>query len=183
MKKRVIACGVGAMIALAGTLWPQALRTTQPAQLKMAQYEDCRKTPYYCAAGVLTVGIGSTANVQQREYRDEEIAERWVNDMRRAENCVNRFFNGAAAPQRVFEAMTDVAFNVGCTGITWYTDQQQRKQRTTLWKYAQVGNWYGVCNRLTDFVNAGGKRLTGLVKRREEFKAWCLSEPALRAAP
>jgi hypothetical protein len=38
----------------------------------------------------------------------------------------------------------------------------------------------GVCERLTDFVNSGGKRLQGLVNRREEFKAWCLSDPALK---
>ena len=37
-------------------------------------------------------------------------------------------------------------------------------------------------NRLTDFVNSGGKRLQGLVNRREEFKAWCLSDPALKGA-
>lgn len=54
--------------------------------------------------------------------------------------------------------------------------------RTTLWRDAQAGNWRGVCERLTDFVNSGGKRLQGLVNRREEFKAWCLSDPALKGA-
>jgi lysozyme len=61
MKKGIIACSVAAIISLAATLWPQALRTSPEAQLKMAKYEDCRKTPYYCPAGVLTVGIGSTS--------------------------------------------------------------------------------------------------------------------------
>lgn len=60
MKKGVIACSVAAIISLAAALWPQSLRTSPEAQLKMAKYEDCRKTPYYCPAGVLTVGIGST---------------------------------------------------------------------------------------------------------------------------
>ena len=53
----------------------------------MAKYEDCRKTPYYCPAGVLTVGIGSTSKVENREHTNSEIAERWVNDLMRAENA------------------------------------------------------------------------------------------------
>ena len=93
----------------------------------MARYEDCRKTPYYCPAGVLTVGIGSTGKVQNREYAEQEIAERWVNDLMRAERCINREFNGAAAPQRVFEALVDGAFNVGCSGLARYTNRQGRR--------------------------------------------------------
>ncbi|MFZ1873029.1 MAG: lysozyme [Chania sp.] len=182
MKKSVIACSITAVITLAGALWPEEVRTSPAAQLKMARFEDCRKTPYYCPAGVLTVGIGSTTKVQNRDHHDEEIAERWVNDLIRAEKCINHEFNGEAAPQFVFEALTDVSFNVGCTGISWFTDRQGKRQRTTLWKYAQVGNWLGVCHRLTDFVNSGGKPMSGLVKRRQEFKAWCLSDPKLKGA-
>jgi lysozyme len=175
MKKRIIACSTAAIISLAATLWPQALRTSPEAQLKMAKYEDCRKTPYYCPAGVLTVGIGSTSKVENRQYAEGEIAERWVNDLMRAENA-NREFNGAAAPQKVFEHDRR-HFNVGCTGLGWYTNAKGQKVRTTLWRHAQAGNWKGVCERLTDFVNSGGKRSQGLVNRREEFKAWCLSDP------
>ncbi|RTM80668.1 lysozyme [Enterobacter quasiroggenkampii] len=182
MKRGFIACSVAAIVSLAAALWPQTLRTSPEAQLKMAKYEDCRKTPYYCPAGVLTVGMGSTSNVQNREYAEREIAERWVNDLFRAEKCVNREFNGTAAPQRVFEALTDGAFNVGCGGLGWYTNKKGQKVRTTIWRNAQDGNWQGVCERLTDFVNSGGNRLPGLVKRREEFRDWCLSEPELKGA-
>lgn len=138
--------------------------------------------PYYCPAGVLTVGIGSTGGVKNRRYSNEEIAARWVEDLQRAENCVNQNFNGRAAPLRVFEAMTDAAFNTGCVGLMWFTNKKGLKQRTTIWRHAQAGNWTGVCDRLTDFVNAGGKPLTGLVKRRSDFKAWCLSAPELAEA-
>ncbi|MDP0908058.1 glycoside hydrolase family protein, partial [Klebsiella pneumoniae] len=46
--------------------------------------------------------------------------------------------------------------------------------RTTIWKHAQARQWPQMCNRLTDFVNVGGKRSAGLVNRRNDFKAWCL---------
>ena len=166
MKKGVIACSVAAIISLAAVLWPQSLRTSPEAQLKMA--------------GVLTVGIGSTGKVQNREYAEQEIAERWVNDLMRAERCVNREFNGAAAPQRVFDALTDSAFNVGCSGLAWYTNRQGKKVRTTIWRNAQSADWRGVCERVTDFVNSGGRRLQGLVNRREEFREWCLSDPVFK---
>jgi len=37
MKKRIIACSTAAIISLSATLWPQALRTSPEAQLKMAK--------------------------------------------------------------------------------------------------------------------------------------------------
>ena len=180
MSKRIVACSVAVIVSLATALWPQSLRTSEQAQLKMAGYEDCRATPYYCPAGALTVGIGSTENVENRIYTQQEIAERWKNDVLHAENCINKSFNGKAAPQRVFESMTDAAFNLGCTGLGWYKNSKGLLVRTTLWKSAQVRNWMGVCQHLTDFVNGGGVRLEGLVKRREAFKAWCLSAPELQ---
>ncbi|EFJ3710008.1 lysozyme, partial [Escherichia coli] len=50
------------------------------------------------------------------------------------------------------------------------------RQRTTIWKQAQAHNWALMCARLTDFVNAGGKRSQGLVNRRSDFRAWCLRD-------
>ncbi|HDT5907255.1 TPA: glycoside hydrolase family protein, partial [Klebsiella michiganensis] len=122
------------------------------------------------------------SKVENREYAEGEIAERWFNDLLRAEKCVNREFKGASAPQKVFESMTDGTLNVGCTGLGWYTNSKGQKVRTTLWRHAQAGNWKGVCERLTDFVNSAGKRSQGLVNRREDFKAWCLSDPAFKGA-
>ncbi|HAU6319320.1 TPA: lysozyme, partial [Klebsiella oxytoca] len=90
------------------------------------------------------------------------------------ENCINNNFHGADMPQLTFEAMTDAALNLGCTGLMWFTDKNGCKQRTTIWKHAQARQWPQMCNRLTDFVNAGGKRSPGLVNRRNDFKAWCL---------
>ncbi|KAE9950628.1 glycoside hydrolase family protein, partial [Escherichia coli] len=93
-----------------------------------------------------------------------------------AENCINQNFQGAAMPQSAFEAMTDAAFNLGCSGLMWFKDHNGKRQRTTIWKQAQTHNWALMCTRLTDFVNAGGKRSQGLVNRRSDFRAWCLRD-------
>ncbi|QYM91237.1 lysozyme [Dickeya zeae] len=178
MKTAIKRCSIALIVALGITLSPGTLRTSPEAQQKTASWEDCRASPYYCPAGVLTVGIGSTGNVQNRPYSNDEIARRWVNDMQRAENCVNGNFNGAAMPQSAFEAMTDTAFNLGCSGLMWFTNRQGSKQRTTIWKHAQAQEWPAMCERLTDFVNSGGQRSAGLVNRRNDFKAWCLRDLA-----
>ncbi|EHD23638.1 MULTISPECIES: lysozyme [Brenneria] len=174
MKAVIKRCSIALIVALGVTLSPGTLRTSPEAQQKTASWEDCRQSPYYCPAGVLTVGIGSTGNVQKREYSNEEIARRWVNDMQRAENCINNNFEGETMPQYPFEAMADAALNLGCPNLMWFTNGQGRKQRTTIWKHAQAHEWPQMCARLTDFVNSAGKRSTGLVNRRTDFKAWCL---------
>jgi hypothetical protein len=64
MKQLIKKCSIAAIVALGITLSPGALRTTPEGQQKIAGWEDCRNTPYYCTAGVLTVGIGSTGRVE-----------------------------------------------------------------------------------------------------------------------
>lgn len=174
--KLVRRCAVVAIVALGFSMAPSKLRTSLEGQNKIAAWEDCVSTPYYCPSGVLTVGIGSTGKVVKRPYSEAEIAGRWLNDMQHAENCINGNFEGVVMPQRAFEAMTDAAFNVGCPGLMWFTDSKGRRQRTTIWRQAQAHNWPAMCNRLTDFVNSNGKPLKGLINRRTDFQAWCRSD-------
>ena len=167
---------VAVIVALGISLAPEALRTSEEAQVKIATWEDCRATPYRDIAGVATVGCGSTGNVQNRLYSESEVAKRWVNDLRHAENCINQNFNGADMPQSAFESMTDAAYTLGCSGLMWFKDKNGTRQRTTIWKLAQAHQWAPVCDRLTDFVNSSGKRVQGLLNRRTDFKAWCLRD-------
>lgn len=176
MPRHIKRYAVATIVALGVTLAPGVLRTSEEAQVKIATWEDCRARPYYDTTGILTTGCGSTGNVKNRLYSENEVAERWVNDMQRAENCINKNFHGAAMPQSVFEAMTDAAYNLGCTSLMWFKDRHGQRHRTTIWKHAQAHRWIQACARLTDFVNSGGKRIPGLVNRRTDFKAWCLKD-------
>lgn len=167
---------VAAIVALGFSLAPGELRTSQEAQEKIATWEDCRALPYRDITGVKTVGCGSTGNVPDRHHSGQEVARRWVNDLRRAENCINQNFNGPDMPLRHFEAMTDAAFNLGCRGLMWFKGRDGRMHRTTIWKHAQARNWNAMCNRLTDFVNSGGRYSQGLFNRRDDFREWCMKE-------
>lgn len=52
------------IVALGISLAPGSVRTSKEGQQKIAGWEDCRSTPYYCTAGALTIGIGSTGGVE-----------------------------------------------------------------------------------------------------------------------
>ncbi|MFK9880760.1 glycoside hydrolase family protein, partial [Klebsiella pneumoniae] len=92
MKNIIKKCSIAVIVALGISLAPGSVRTSKEGQQKIAGWEDCRSTPYYCTAGALTIGIGSTGGVENREYSNQEIARRWINDLQRAENCINNNF-------------------------------------------------------------------------------------------
>ncbi|EEP9439746.1 lysozyme [Salmonella enterica subsp. enterica serovar Reading] len=97
------------------------------------------------------------------------MAALWVKDVADAEDCVNRYFRGKDMPQRPFEAMTSLVFNVGCYGVRW---NRKAVRPTQIYREAQAGNWTAMCHRIPDFPYSGGKRV--LVARRAREEAWCL---------
>ncbi|MGL5344816.1 MAG: lysozyme [Plesiomonas sp.] len=165
-------CSVSIIAGLVVELYPNEVRTSQEGLLLIGNAEGCRRDPYLCPANRLTVGLGSTHNVQrEKRYSDAEIAQLWVYDIKDAEDCVNRYFNGKNMPQRPFEAMTSLVFNVGCYGVRW---NRKAARPTGIYQQAQAGNWAAMCNRIPDFENSGGKPI--LRSRRIKETAWCLQE-------
>ena len=99
---------------------PGSVRTSKKGSRKLQVGKTAAARLITARRRVLTVGIGSTGGVENREYSNQEIARRWINDLQRAENCINNNFHGADMPQLTFEAMTDAALNLGCTGLMWF---------------------------------------------------------------
>lgn len=164
-----ILCSVTAIIGYVTTHFSEEIRTTEKGLAIIGNAEGCRRDPYICPADVLTVGIGSTESSGQkieknRKYSDKEIAERWVKDIQIAEKCVNLYGNGRSMPQGAFEAMTSITFNVGCGTM----------KKSTLFKMANKGYKPEMCEQFSRWVYAGGKKLNGLVKRREQERRLCL---------
>jgi len=121
------------------------------------RFEGCRLVPYICPAGVWTCGWGSTGP-------DVFPGRPWTQayaDMRLDQDAI-RFARGTlalcprlAAP--VLSAIADFAYNLGLG----------RLRGSTLRKRVNAGNWEGAKIELRKWVNGGGRRLTGLVLRRE----------------
>lgn len=163
-------CAVTAIIALVYSDFGGRIRTSEQGLELIGNAEGCRRDPYQCSADVLTVGIGSTAYGGEqidssKRYTDKEIAERWVNDIVRAEQCVNQFANGYKIPQSVFDSAVSLTFNVGCGNAS----------KSTMFKKINREDYVGACNELSKWVYAGGRKLNGLVTRREKEKELCLA--------
>lgn len=164
------------MITIIGVmthLFSNEFRTSEKGLEIIGNAEGCRRDPYKCPANVLTVGIGSTAFGGEpidptKRYSDVEIAERWVKDIKIAERCINRFAKDYQLPQSVFDAAVSLTFNVGC-GAT---------SNSTMFKKIRQGDYEGACDELPKWVYAGGRKLPGLITRREKERQLCLMDLA-----
>lgn len=170
-KYGAMVCSVVGIIGLMTQQFGSEFRTSPQALEIIGNAEGCRRDPYICPADVLTVGIGSTEASGEpidpkKTYSDLEIAERWKNDIKFAERCVNQFANGYWIPQSVFDASVSLTFNVGC-GAT---------RKSTMFRKIRAGDYVGACNELPKWVYAGGRKLRGLEIRREKERALCLAD-------
>lgn len=167
-------CAIAALIAL--VLSGGHVRTNEAGLSLIGNAEGCRADPYRCPADVPTDGVGNTHNVYAGKTQ-QQIAKDWERNVLDAEKCINRHFRGEELNNNQFSAMTSAAFNLGCANLRTYTANGKRVP-TTIYKRAQAGDFNGMCNRLPDFVRAGGKVLPGLVTRRQAEKELCLKPEA-----
>ncbi len=167
-------CSVMAIIAI--VVSSGQVRTNEQGLELIGNAEACRREPYVCPAGYLTDGIGNTHDVKAGTHKtDQQIAADWQRNILDAEKCINTYFRGRDMADNAFSAMTSAAFNMGCSGLrTYYSPVRKARFETSIHKYAQAGNWQMMCNHLPDFASGGGKKLPGLVIRRDKEKALCL---------
>lgn len=128
------------------------------------RFEGFYSAPYICPAGVPTVGYGATAYLDGRRVQltdppiSREAAERllMLSLQRHYLPAVLRLCPGADTPERR-AVLLDFAFNLGAGNL----------KASTLRKCVNSGEWHRVPEQLRRWVNGGGKRLPGLVARRE----------------
>jgi len=121
------------------------------------RFEGCKLTPYICPAGVLTVGWGATgAGVNLGEVWTQEQADRRLeSDAMNAVKQTLALCPGLAG-NRLY-AVADFTFNLG----------SGRLKASTLRKRINADQWELVPTELRKWVMGGGRKLQGLVKRRE----------------
>lgn len=121
------------------------------------RFEGCKLTPYLCPAGVWTCGWGSTGpdvfpgRTWTQEYADYRLQLDAVRFARGTLALCPRLTGDA------FCAIADFAYNLGLG----------RLQASTLRRRLNEGDWEAAKVELRKWVNGGGRRLSGLVLRRE----------------
>lgn len=103
-----------------------------------------------------TIGYGSTSGVTRHMVITEAQAEQMLAaDLVRFEHIVERLVHVPVA-QGQFDALVSFTYNVGEGNFT----------KSTLLRKLNAGDAAGAAEQFTRWVDAGGKVLPGLVKRR-----------------
>jgi lysozyme len=108
-----------------------------------------------------TIGYGSTSGVTQKMVITEAQAEQMLAaDLVRFERAVERLVR-VPLNQGQFDALVSFTYNVGEGNFT----------KSTLLRKLNAGDTAGAAEQFKRWVNAGGKVLPGLVKRRAAERA------------
>lgn len=120
-------------------------------------FEGCRLVAYLCPAGVWTAGWGSTG-------KDIKQGVRWTQEQadERMEADLSTYLTASKnlCPQidgEAHGAVADFAYNLGAT----------RLAGSTLRRKINQGDMDGAREEIRKWVYAGGRKLPGLVLRRE----------------
>lgn len=143
----------------------------QPSEQCLAvlkHYEGCKLTAYVCPAGVLTIGYGHTGPdvVKGMKITQARALELLQQDAQRFGKGVLACVKVSLA-QREYDALVSFAFNLGLGAL----------QESTLLRKLNVGNRPGAADQFLRWINAGGKVLPGLQKRRATERSLFLGLP------
>jgi len=121
------------------------------------KFEGCRLESYKCAAGVPTIGYGSTKLVEMGMTITQEGAEELLlKDIAEFEEFV---LEASEMPlsQHQFDALVSWTFNLGPSNLN----------ASTMLKVLNKGEYEDVPAQIKRWNKAGGKVLDGLIRRRE----------------
>jgi len=120
------------------------------------RFEGLELKSYKDSVGILTIGYGHTHAVRAGDVITGEQADAFLReDLQVAELTVNTNVK-VKLTQGQFDALVSFVFNLGSGNFV----------KSTLIKKLNAGDYAGAADEFGKWVNAGGKKLPGLVKRR-----------------
>ena len=120
------------------------------------RFEGLRLEAYLDSVAVPTIGYGHTRGVKLGQTITQEQADAFLEeDIHEFELAIQRLVH-INLTQNQFDALVSFTFNLGIGNL----------KQSTLLKKLNAGDITGAANEFNRWVYAGGKKLTGLVKRR-----------------
>ena len=144
------------------------MKISQEGMTLIKHYEGCKLESYQCAAGVWTIGYGSTKDVKEGMKITQEDAEKLLKkDVEVYEDAVN---DAVTVPikQNEFDALVSWTFNLGGSNL----------KSSTMLKVLNEGKYQDVPEQIKRWNKVKGVVNEGLVKRRKseallfECKDW-----------
>lgn len=130
------------------------MKTSERGINLIKEFEGLRLTAYKCSAGVYTIGYGHTKGVKRGQKITEEQATAYLKtDVQASEKSVERWDSRYHWTQSEFDALVSFTFNCGAGNLKSLLKNGARNK-------AQIAATLPLYNK------AGGKVLTGLVRRR-----------------
>jgi len=130
-----------------------------------AQHEGLRLKAYLDPVGIPTICYGETEGVEMGQVQHKEMCDTMLKaKLGMFGTAVDYMVTPDMTPQ-THAALTSLAYNIGIGAF----------QKSSVLRLYNEGKPIAACNFMTRYVYAGGKKLTGLVKRREAERALCLS--------
>ena len=139
------------------------MTTSRKGLQLIKDFEGLRLGAYRCPAGVPTIGYGHTKGVKMGMVIDQARADDFlVEDIAPIERYLNKM--GINFRQEQFDALVSWCFNLGLGNFT----------QSTMFKYINENRSdEEITDQIVKWVNAGGKPLVGLKKRRiAEANMW-----------
>lgn len=136
------------------------------------QFESCRVSVYRDPVGLPTAGCGHLVTRDDdysvgQTLTEAEIRELFIEDLIPSVRCVNQALNWMPAEQGQFDALTDLAYNIGCGQF----------RRSTALRCHRAGDAACAVRGIAMWNKAGGRVLNGLVRRRAAEIALYRSAP------
>ena len=131
----------------------------------ICDFEGKRLVAYDDGVGVWTIGFGTTVypsgvKVKKGDTCTEAQAKSYMaHDLKKFEQAVNGAVN-IPLNQNQFDALVSLAYNIGTGAFN----------KSTLVKKLNAGDISGAADQFDVWINAGGKRMQGLVNRRSKEK-------------
>lgn len=144
---------------------PEAMSASDKCVDLICEFEGKRLAAYDDGVGVWTIGFGTTVypdgiQVKNGDACTEAQAKAYMaHDLKKFEQAVN---SSVTIPlnQNQFDALVSLAYNIGTGAFN----------KSTLVKKLNAGDIRGAADQFDVWVNAGGKRMQGLVNRRAKEK-------------
>tara|TARA_R100000995_G_C3482910_1_gene125176 strand:- start:1090 stop:1533 length:444 start_codon:yes stop_codon:yes gene_type:complete len=121
------------------------------------KFEGCELDSYKCAAGVWTIGYGSTHGIEKGMSISKSRAEELLlEDIAQFEDIVDKAVS-VNLSQNQYDALVSWTFNLGGGNLN----------SSTMLKVLNAGDYENVPEQIKRWNKANGKVLEGLIRRRE----------------
>lgn len=137
------------------------MTTTETAAALIRQFEGCRLKAYKCPAGIWTIGYGHTKNVKEGDTWTQEQADKALEqDIETYRKAVLIACPSLEHYPNRLAACISLAYNIGTGAFA----------SSSVARYIRRGEYRAAADAFGLWVNAGDKKLPGLVTRRQREK-------------